>query len=128
MSADPVNRPTHYTNHASGLECIEITRHMNFNLGNAVKYLWRAGQKGDYVQDLEKAIWYLKDEISRSQGTYASTPRLLAEAQAEARELSLLLDDSTDNAVECDRQLSIALDECEMLSHELDSLRESDDR
>lgn len=60
---DPVNHPKHYTAHPSGIECIEVTRHMNFNLGNAIKYIWRGGDKGNPVQDLEKAIWYLKDEI-----------------------------------------------------------------
>lgn len=65
---DMVNNPPHYTKHPSGVECIEITRHMNFNLGNALKYIWRSGQKGSAVQDLEKAIFYLKDEIKRLSG------------------------------------------------------------
>ena len=60
-----VNRPPHYKNHASGVECIEITRHMNFNLGNAVKYIWRADMKGNALEDLKKAAWYLEDEIKR---------------------------------------------------------------
>ena len=63
--ADPVNHPRHYGTHPSGIECIEITRHMNFNLGNAMKYIWRAGEKGNAIQDLEKAVWYLQDEIKR---------------------------------------------------------------
>lgn len=62
---DQVNNPEHYNSHPSGIECIEVTRHMNFNLGNAIKYIWRAGLKDDYVEDLEKAIWYLNDEIFR---------------------------------------------------------------
>lgn len=64
---DPVNHPKHYTQHPSGVECITITRHMNFNLGNAIKYVWRAGLKGSAptIQDLEKARWYLDDEITR---------------------------------------------------------------
>lgn len=66
--ADIVNNPPHYTSHPSGIEAIQVTRHMNFNLGNAIKYIWRAGLKGDQVQDLEKAIFYLKDEISRIKG------------------------------------------------------------
>jgi hypothetical protein len=66
--ADLVNHPSHYTSHPSGIEAIQVTRHMNFNLGNAMKYIWRAGLKGDHVQDLEKAIFYLKDEISRIKG------------------------------------------------------------
>lgn len=62
---DPVNHPSHYTNHPSGVEVIEITRHMNFNRGNAIKYILRADHKGNTVQDLEKAIWYLQDELKR---------------------------------------------------------------
>lgn len=62
---DPVNHPKHYTSHPSGIECIEVTRHMNFNCGNAVKYLWRATIQDATIQDLEKAAWYIQDEIKR---------------------------------------------------------------
>lgn len=62
---DPVNHPKHYTSHPSGVECIDITRHENFNIGNAIKYLWRRGEKGNEIQDLEKAVWYIRDEIER---------------------------------------------------------------
>jgi hypothetical protein len=62
---DPVNHPPHYTNHPSGVECITITEHFNFCVGNAVKYLWRAGLKGDAVEDLKKAAWYIDREIQR---------------------------------------------------------------
>lgn len=62
---DMVNHPPHYKVHPSGVECIEITRHMSFNLGNAIKYIWRSDEKGQDIQDLEKAVWYLKDEIER---------------------------------------------------------------
>ena len=66
MSHDSVNHPTHYTSHPSGVECLEITRHHNFNIGNAIKYLWRAGLKGDaQIEDLKKAIFYIEDEIRR---------------------------------------------------------------
>lgn len=66
---DPVNHPKHYTSHPSGVECIEVTRHMNFNLGNVVKYLWRAGLKNEAtLEDLRKAAWYLNDEIRRLSG------------------------------------------------------------
>lgn len=76
LDNDPVNHPSHYTKHPSGIECIEITRHMNFNLGNAVKYIWRAGGKDvtKEVEDLEKAIWYLKDEIVRITREYYTGP------------------------------------------------------
>jgi hypothetical protein len=62
---DPVNHPPHYTGHKSGVECITICEHHNFCIGNAIKYLWRAGNKGDAVQDLRKAIWYIEREINR---------------------------------------------------------------
>ena len=63
---DPVNHPPHYTAHPSGVECIEITEHYNFNVGNAIKYLWRAGLKTeDATQDLRKAAWYINREIQR---------------------------------------------------------------
>lgn len=62
---DYVNHPPHYTRHPSGVECIQITEHMNFNLGNAVKYIWRSSLKASTVQDLEKAVWYVQREIAR---------------------------------------------------------------
>ena len=62
---DPVNHPKHYTEHPSGVECIEITEHMTFCVGNAIKYLWRAGLKGEQVEDLRKARWYIDREIAR---------------------------------------------------------------
>ena len=62
---DPVNHPSHFTSHPSGVECIKITEWMNFNLGNAVKYIWRAGLKGDAVEDLQKARWYIERELAR---------------------------------------------------------------
>lgn len=69
---DPVSRPAHYTSDPSGIECIQITRHRNFNIGNAIKYLWRAGLKNPasvraQTEDLKKAIWYINDEIERLQ-------------------------------------------------------------
>ena len=69
---DPVNNPAHYTSDPSGIECIEITRHRNFNIGNAFKYLWRAGLKdgNTEIQDLQKAIFYINDEINRLEGKY----------------------------------------------------------
>ena len=62
---DPVNHPKHYTEHPSGVECIQITEHMNFCLGNAVKYIWRADLKHDAIEDLEKAIWYIQRELDK---------------------------------------------------------------
>jgi hypothetical protein len=65
---DLVNNPSHYTSHPSGVEAIEITRWMNYNLGNVIKYVWRADLKENNVQDLEKAQFYLNDEIKRLKG------------------------------------------------------------
>lgn len=62
---DAVNHPSHYTSHQSGVECIQVTEHMNFCLGNAMKYIWRAGLKGDAIEDLEKAAFYIQREIAR---------------------------------------------------------------
>lgn len=80
---DAVNHPSHYTSHPSGIECIDVVRHMTFNIGNAIKYMWRAGLKVDLgwaamcatevverakekqIEDLEKARWYIDDEIKR---------------------------------------------------------------
>lgn len=62
---DPVNHPQHYLTHKSGVECIQVTEHMNFCLGNAVKYIWRADSKGDAINDLAKAAWYIDREITR---------------------------------------------------------------
>lgn len=73
---DNVNHPQHYTSHPSGIECIEIARHYCFSIGNAIKYLWRAGLKKDAsltdnqkeIEDLNKAIWYIKDRIKELGG------------------------------------------------------------
>lgn len=73
IKVDMVNHPPHYTSHPSGIECITITRHYCFSVGNAIKYLWRAGLKKDIslkdkqkeIEDLEKAIWYINDRIKQ---------------------------------------------------------------
>lgn len=70
---DRVNHPYHYTMHPSGVECIDITRHYDFCVGNAIKYLWRSGLKSEIgmedvdkqIEDLKKAIWYINDKINQ---------------------------------------------------------------
>lgn len=70
---DIVNHPPHYNKHPSGVECITVTEHMNFNLGNAVKYIWRADHKSDdAITDLEKAAWYVQREIARLKNVSAA--------------------------------------------------------
>jgi len=68
--SDMVNNPRHYQQHPSGIEAIQITEHFNFNCGNAIKYIWRAGLKGNAIQDLQKAAWYLEREIARLKKRY----------------------------------------------------------
>lgn len=71
MKKDNINHPSHYTSHPSGIECIDIVEHHDFCIGNAIKYLWRAGLKSEdgiskkekQIEDLKKAIWYIKREI-----------------------------------------------------------------
>lgn len=63
--ASAVDHPRHYNAHPSGIECIDVVEHMGFNLGNAIKYIWRADEKGNALQDLEKARWYVEREIEK---------------------------------------------------------------
>lgn len=65
---EQVAHPKHYCSHPSGVECIQVTEWMNFNLGNAIKYIWRASLKGKELQDLKKAVWYIQREIERVNG------------------------------------------------------------
>lgn len=64
-TTDAVDHPAHYNSHPSGIECIDVIEHMNFCVGNAIKYLWRAGLKGEALEDLRKARWYVEREIQR---------------------------------------------------------------
>lgn len=84
--SDDINHPAHYTSHPSGIECIEVTEHLTFNVGNAIKYLWRAGLKSpDAVKDLKKAAWYVNREIYRlSNGQKDSTEKHGASASPTA--------------------------------------------
>ena len=72
---DNVNHPPHYKARkiycncpieSEPLECIDISKHFNFNLGNAIKYIWRCDFKGKKKEDLQKAIWYLQNEIENT--------------------------------------------------------------
>lgn len=65
MEYDNVTKPAHYNSHKSGVEAITICEHMGFNLGNAMKYIWRADLKGNTIQDLQKASWYILREIEK---------------------------------------------------------------
>lgn len=73
---DMVNHPPHYNEHPTGIECIDVTEWMSFNLGNAVKYIWRADLKGNADQDIEKAIWFLKRELERRRSIAEKTTNI----------------------------------------------------
>jgi hypothetical protein len=71
--SDNVNHPTHYkadarcSNCNHEIECIDVVRGMSFNLGNAMKYIWRCEKKGNKIEDLRKALWYIEDEIKNNE-------------------------------------------------------------
>lgn len=74
MEKDNIN-PSYYKEHPEGIECIQVTRYLSFNIGNAIKYLWRHGKKlvsdkefdnlSKEIEDLKKARWYIDDEIDQ---------------------------------------------------------------
>ena len=86
-----VDHPSHYNEHPSGVECIDIVEHMSFNLGNAVKYIWRAGLKGAEREDLEKARWYLNRELERLE-SFAATDSLQEAAESGKSAAAKLLE------------------------------------
>lgn len=67
--SDRVNHPTHYNNHPSGVEAIDVCEHLTFNIGNAVKYVMRHAYKGSSIEDLKKARWYIERELARENRT-----------------------------------------------------------
>ena len=73
MKTDNINNPAHYTSHPSGHQAIEFCGEMNFALGNAFKYLYRAGLKGSALEDLKKARWYLRYEMDRRERNLCSS-------------------------------------------------------
>jgi hypothetical protein len=79
LNAEPdmVNHPPHYTGHPSGVECIEVAEHLPFCLGNAFKYLFRRDAKGNPLENIEKAIWY----VNRHNETYPEKPELPEDAR-----------------------------------------------
>lgn len=91
---DPVKHPEHYTSHPSGVECIQITRHMNFCCGNVVKYLWRHGLKdahitGKMLEDLQKARQYLDFEIERIKELQSSSIKSVLDKDFDPQKLDL---------------------------------------
>lgn len=69
---DIIQKARHYNVHASGIECIELVRHLPFDIGNSVKYIWRCGEKGNHDQDIDKALYYARDAHSMTGGLVVS--------------------------------------------------------
>lgn len=86
VSNDPVNHPKHYTDHPSGIECIQVTEHMGFNLGNATKYIWRCDLKLDAIEDLKKARWYIDREIAKRE--LAAATKLKVDGSIDPKHLA----------------------------------------
>ena len=78
---DPVNNPKHYNSHpakcecGTRIECIQVAEWMGFNLGNAMKYIWRADEKGNAIEDLQKAAWYIEREIEKRKRSSCQSSR-----------------------------------------------------
>lgn len=68
IDPDGVDHPAHYNLHPSGVECIDLIRDLNFNIGSAVKYIHRRGIKDAPLKDIDKAIWYLRDHLYGEDG------------------------------------------------------------
>ncbi len=125
---DPVNSPIHYRSSPSGIECIEVVEHMNFCRGNATKYIWRAGQKGDELEDLKKARWYLDREIARVEkegpsGNIEKTIEALQEEETSReeadREVEKVIQSLQGDTGDIGEQISLALDAIESTVHVL---------
>jgi hypothetical protein len=93
---DPVHNPSHYK--SGGIEVIDVIEafDLNFRLANVIKYVLRAGRKGDMLQDLEKAAWYLDREIDKLEDK--------AEADDKRRELPERVTDALDRVVPIDQR------------------------
>ena len=90
---DNINHPAHYTGVTAEIECIDVARHLNFQLGNAFKYVWRAGKKGGRdmkLEDLKKALWYLQDSIGHGYNDFDKCDHI-----AEAITLLVTRDDDS---------------------------------
>lgn len=73
--SDDINHPSHYT-HLLDVECIDVAEHFNYNMGNALKYIWRADYKGTPIKDLKKSTWYLNREIERREKSFCASENL----------------------------------------------------
>ena len=75
MDKEYINHPQHYGGNENPFEPIKVIEHyeLNFMLGNTIKYILRAGKKGNKIEDLEKALFYLKREIKNEKNNNSDT-------------------------------------------------------
>ena len=76
--SDMVNHPAHYNKHPRGIEVIDFVEHMDFCTGNAIKYLCRAEHKGNELEDLRKAIWYIQRKIDTLENKNENKGRIVS--------------------------------------------------
>ena len=113
ITTDKINHPPHYTAHPSGVECIQITEHFCFNLGNVLKYLWRADEKGAPIDDLRKAEWYLQREITRRIDAANTAPVVTKSVSSPpSAEIDARLADIRTLAAGGDRSAQLYLSDC----------------
>ena len=113
MTTDKINHPPHYTAHPSGVECVQITEHFCFNLGNAIKYIWRADEKGAPLDDLRKAGWYIEREITRRIDAANTAPVVTKSVSSPpSAEIDARLADIRGLAVGGDRSAQQYLSDC----------------
>lgn len=67
MAEDLINHPKHYINHPAKIECIEISEHFDFCVGNAIKYIFRRNEKDDPLTNLRKAVWYIDRALGKTE-------------------------------------------------------------
>lgn len=98
---DVVQKPAHYNKHPSGVEAIELCEVLSFNVGNAFKYIYRRDDKANPIQDLNKAMWYLRREIQRL-SKYSWLPSIFASMFKVNPEFSSAHDDLASAVIRCE--------------------------
>ena len=112
-TTDQVNHPSHYLSHPSGVECIRIAEGFNYNLGNAIKYIWRCDSKGKAIEDLQKAVTYLNREIDRRIDAENTAPVVTKSVSSPpAAEIDARLADIRTLAAGGDRSAQLYLSDC----------------
>ena len=124
---ETVNHPQHYNKHPSGVECIDIVEHFDFNLGSAIKYIWRAGLKSsDAIEDLKKAKWYIEREIELFSIPYPNRTNVEFGTFSDDSMPEEIDDEAWDDLIKWEEEKSNRLDEDRRIA-ELKLMAETDD-